>query len=193
MNQPSRIEKWFPIQTERLLLREFTGADEADVHEYAADPAVSQYMDWGPNSPEITHQHIHKRLLEQQAWPRAEVTLAIELREEGKLIGGFRLDIFDRRNGHADFGFVINRRYWNRGYATEATRAVLDRAFDALRLHRVIATCDTRNVGSARVMEKAGMRREAHFRKDVFQKGEWRDSYLYAILNPKAELSTFPH
>jgi RimJ/RimL family protein N-acetyltransferase len=175
-----------------LLLREFSAGDEPAVHEYAADPVVSQFMDWGPNSPEITMQHIQKRLAEQQVWPRDEVTLAIELREEGKLIGGFRFDILDRQNGLADFGFVINRRYWNRGYATEATRAVLNRTFGALKLHRIIATCDTRNIGSARVMEKAGMRREAHFQKDVFQKGAWRDSYLYATLNPSPEATPAP-
>lgn len=177
-------EKWFPIQTERLLLREFTAEDEADVHEYAADPIVSQYMEWGPNTPEITKHKICEHLQAQQRWPRDEVTLAVELRDEGKVIGSFRFGILDRRNAVADFGFAFNRRYWNRGYATEATRAVLGRAFQALKLHRMIATCDTRNVGSARVMEKAGMQREALFQKDVFQKGEWRDSYLYATLTP---------
>lgn len=162
------------------------------MHEYAADPVVSQYMDWGPNSPEITEQHVRRRLLEQQAWPRDEVTLGIELRDQEKLVGAFRFDILDRQNGLADFGFVINRRYWNRGYATEATRAVLACVFQALKLHRIVATCDTRNVGSSRVMEKVGMRREAHFRRDVFQKGEWRDSYLYAMLNPSPDSVTFP-
>jgi len=186
------IEKWFPIQTERLLLRDFTAEDEADVHEYAADPSVSQYMEWGPNTTEITAQHIRRRLQGQRAWPRDEVTLAIELRDEGKLIGAFRFDILDRVNRVAEFGFVINRRYWNRGYATEATRAVFERAFGAMKLHRIIATCDTRNVRSARVMEKVGMQREALFRKDVFQKGKWRDSYLYAMLTPSPDTVTFP-
>lgn len=178
-------EKWFPVQTERLLLREFTAADEANVHDYAADPLVSRYMEWGPNSPEITHQVLLRRMQEQQKWPRDEVTLAIELRAEGKLIGSFRLAIGDTEHGLADFGFVLNQRYWNRGYGTEATRAMLDTAFSVLKLHRLIATCDTRNVGSARVMEKSGMQREAHFRQDVFQKGEWRDTYLYAIVAPR--------
>ena len=65
---------------------------------------------------------------------------------------------------------------------TEAVRAILDAAFRQLELHRVWATCDPRNHASHGVMEKAGMRREAHFRKNVMEKGEWRDSYLYAIL-----------
>jgi|SRR5579862_7649443 len=176
------MEKWFPIRTARLLLREFTLADEADVHEYGGDPEVSRFTDWGPNTPEVTHQVLLGRLELQQKWPRHEIDLGIELCATGKLIGSFRLRITDSENGLGDFGFVLNRAYWNQGLITEATRAVLDKAFTVLNLHRLIATCDTRNVGSARVLEKAGMRREAHFRQDVFQKGEWRDSYLYAIL-----------
>jgi [ribosomal protein S5]-alanine N-acetyltransferase len=176
------IAKWFPIRTERLLLREFTPTDEADLHEYASDPVVSRFMDWGPNTPEVTLERMHIHLQEQQVWPRDEVNLAVELCAESKLIGTIRISISDRRNGLADFGFVLNQRYWNLGYATEATQALLDAAFSVLKLHRVVATCDTRNVASARVMEKVGMRREGLFRRDVFQKGEWRDTYLYARL-----------
>ena len=59
--------------------------------------------------------------------------------------------------------------------------ALLHLAFSSLNLHRVWATCDVRNHASYRVMEKLGIR-EALFKKDVLQKGEWRDSYLYAVL-----------
>jgi ribosomal-protein-alanine N-acetyltransferase len=176
------MDKWFPIQTERLLLREFAASDEEDVHEYAGDPVASQYVDWGPNSPEVTHQKLLERLAEQRIWPREQVSLAIELLAKRKVIGTFRLGVTDREHNLGDFGFVFNPRYWGRGYGTEATRAVLDKAFLILKLDRITATCDTRNVGSWRLMEKVGMRREGHFLKDVFQKGQWRDSYLYAKL-----------
>jgi [ribosomal protein S5]-alanine N-acetyltransferase len=176
------VDRWFPTQTARLLLREFRSPDEADVHEYASDVAVTRYMDWGPNTAEKTHEIITARLEDQCKWPRHDVMLAVELLTERKVIGTIRLTVLDRQCGIADTGFVFNRRYWNQGYATEAVRAVLGAAFSSLGLHRVWATCDTRNIGSWRVMEKAGMRREGMFRKDVFQKGEWRDSYLYARL-----------
>lgn len=174
------MDKWFPIQTPRLLLREFATSDERDVHEYASDAAVTEYMDWEPNTSERTRDAMRRRLREQRAWPRDEVTLAVELCAERKVIGGIRLSILDRQDRVADCGFVFNRRYWNQGYATEAMRAILDCAFTVVRLRRVWATCDARNIGSWRVMEKVGMSREGIFRRDVFQKGEWRDSYLYA-------------
>jgi [ribosomal protein S5]-alanine N-acetyltransferase len=174
------MDKWFPIQTPRLLLREFIAADEDDVHEYASDAVVVQYTDWGPNTPAQTRRRISSYLEDQLTWPRDEVSLAVEQRAECKVIGTIRLAIMDRQTRTADFGFVFNRRYWNQGYALEAAGATLRAAFKSLSLHRVWATCDTRNVGSWRVLEKTGMRREGLFRGDVFQKGEWRDSYLYA-------------
>jgi RimJ/RimL family protein N-acetyltransferase len=77
---------------------------------------------------------------------------------------------------------VLNRKYWGHGYMTESACAILEVAFKQLKLHRVWATCDTRNRSSYRVMERLGMRREGLFVKDAMEKGEWRDTYLYAIL-----------
>ncbi len=176
------MERWFPIPTQRLLLREFTAADEPDMHEYASDPLVSKYESWGPNTREITHEVLSRRLGEQKQWPREDVHLAVELREERKLIGSIRLWVVDRVTSTAELGYTLNRAYWNKGYATEAARAVLERGFGMLNLHRICASCDTRNVASWRVMEKIGMRREGHFLQDKRQRGEWRDSYLYAVL-----------
>jgi RimJ/RimL family protein N-acetyltransferase len=176
------MEKWFPIETERLLLRESRVADEADIHEYASDAEVSRLMDWGPNTPEVTKAVVERRMEQQKQWPRLSVELTIEVKAEKKAIGGIRLEVKDERNRTADFGYALNRHYWNRGYATEAAKAILNAAFGKLNMHRVWATCDMRNHASYRVMEKLGMRREACFAKDVFQRGEWRNSYLYAVL-----------
>jgi len=176
------MEKWFPIETERLLLREFRAADEPDIHEYASDPEVSRLMDWGPNTPEVTKAVVERWIEQQRQWPRRSVELAIEVQAEKKAIGGIRLEVKDERNRTGDFGYALNRNYWNRGYATEAARAMLNAAFATLKMHRVWATCDVRNHASYRVMEKLGMRREGCFAKDAFQRGEWRDSYLYAVL-----------
>ncbi|HXQ26929.1 MAG TPA: GNAT family N-acetyltransferase [Candidatus Acidoferrales bacterium] len=173
---------WFPIETPRLLLREFRSTDESDIHAYASDPEVVRYVHWGPNTPEVTRAILAGFLKAQQHWPRIDIGLAIELKSEQRLIGAIEIRMKDDANRAADFGYVLNRSCWGRGYMTEAARAVLDAAFRELRLHRVWATCDPRNLASSRVLEKLGMRREALFRKDVLHKGEWRDSYLYAIL-----------
>ena len=111
------------------------------------------------------------------------MNLGVELTAHRRLIGVFTLRVQSDANRSAEFGFAFNRDYWNQGYATEAAGAVLDVAFRVLGIHCVSAGCDVRNVGSYRVMEKLGLRREGHSRKDVWQKGEWRDSYRYAVLD----------
>jgi [ribosomal protein S5]-alanine N-acetyltransferase len=176
------MDRWFPIETERLSLREFRASDESDIHAYASDPEVVRLMIWGPNTPEQTRTYLRRALARQDEWPRPSVGLAMELGSQRRMIGSIELRIQDEANRAADIGYVLTRSEWGRGYMSEAVGAILDVAFRRLELHRVWATCDPRNHASYRVMEKVGMRREAHFRKDVMEKGEWRDSYLYAIL-----------
>jgi ribosomal-protein-alanine N-acetyltransferase len=176
------LKPWFPIRTERLLLREFRQDDFDDVHAYAADPKVARFMDWGPNAVDETATFMALKLDEQTRWPRDEVSLAIAHRGDGRLIGSIRLAVSDRKNCTGDFGYSLNSNYWRQGYATEAARAVVDVGFRALGLHRIWAECDAENVGSYGVMEKLGLRREAHHRDGKRIKGAWRDRYLYAIL-----------
>lgn len=176
------MERWFPIETPRLLLREFELRDFADVHEYGSDPLVSRFDLWVPNTEETTRDVLRRRLAAQEQWPRDDVSLAVELPGERKVIGSVSLWIDDSENRTAGFGYAFNRTYWGQGYGTEAARALLTAGFGRLKLHRIWATCDVRNHASRKLMERLGMRREAHYLRDKFQKGEWRDSYLYAIL-----------
>ncbi|THD53606.1 GNAT family protein [Phenylobacterium sp.] len=175
---PAPEKPWFPIHTERLILREFREGDLADVHAYAVMPEVSRFMTWGPNTAEESREFLDRALASQADWPRGHVGLAIE--RNAVVIGSIRLDLHD--DAGADLGYTLSQDHWRQGIATEAARAVLAEAFGSLGLHRVWATCDVDNTGSFSVMEKLGMRREAYFRQDRFIRGAWRDSYLYAIL-----------
>jgi [ribosomal protein S5]-alanine N-acetyltransferase len=179
----------FPLKTERLLLREFRLEDEAAIYEYASDPEVVRFAGWGPSDISIVRANLQRRLEDQRNWPRNSIEAAVELRTNSCLIGIMRLTVLDHANRTADFGYTFNRRYWNNGYGTEGARALLHFAFSYLGMHRVWATCDVRNLASVRVMEKLGMRREGCFKRDVMQKGEWRDSYLYAILEEEWHLA----
>jgi RimJ/RimL family protein N-acetyltransferase len=69
-----------------------------------------------------------------------------------------------------------------RGLVREAAVVMLRLGFRELGLHRIIGRCDGRNTASARLMERLGMRREAHFRQNEIVKGEWTDEYVYAML-----------
>jgi RimJ/RimL family protein N-acetyltransferase len=176
------LKPWFPLRTERLLLREFTQADFDDVHAYAIDPDVVRYMDWGPNTLKDTQAALDRWFVAQALWPRPDVNLAIQHLADGLVIGSIRLSVNDEATRTGDFGYSLASGYWRQGLGTEASRAIIGAGFEVLGLHRIWAECDARNVGSYGIMEKLGMRREAHFRQDKRARDGWRDSYLYAIL-----------
>jgi len=171
-----------PLQTERLILRDFTAGDWQAVHAYAADPEAVRYMEWGPNSEAQTRGYIESLLIGLQADQRRSFDLAVTLRADGRLIGGCGFHISHPYNRAGWLGYIFRRDSWGQGYATETARELLRLGFDRFGLHRIFATCDPRNLGSAHVLEKIGMRREGHLRDNKWQKGQWRDSLLYAIL-----------
>lgn len=87
-----------------------------------------------------------------------------------------------------ELGFIVNQKYRRQGYGYEALTAVIAVLFRE-GIHRVFAECDPRNICSWSLLEKAGLVREAHFRKNMYvRKGEngrpvWIDTYVYALLN----------
>jgi RimJ/RimL family protein N-acetyltransferase len=177
-----RLKPWLPLRTLRLILRPFREDDLEAIHAYGADPEVSRFMVWGPNTPEESRAFLD-RVLEQQAhWPRPSVNAAVVLADSGRLIGSAELRVLDPANLHGEFGYCLHRDAWGQGYGPEAASALLRQGFEAMGLHRITATCDARNRKSWRAMEKLGLRREATFRKDVRVKRRWRDTYLYAML-----------
>ncbi len=177
-----RLKPWLPLRTPRLILREFREEDLGAIHAYGSDPEVSRYMVWGPNTPEDTRAFLDRQLAAQEQWPRPAVSAAVVLAESGRLIGAVELRVKDPDNHGGEFGWTLARDAWGRGYAPEAATALLRQGFEAMGLHRIVATCDVRNRKSWRALEKLGLRREATFRKDVRVKRRWRDTYLYAML-----------
>ncbi len=99
----------------------------------------------------------------------------------GELVGAMGL-VIDPRHGVAELGYWIGVAFWNRGYATEAGRAVLSHAFGPLGLRRVHAYHFVRNPASGRVLEKLGMTREGVFRKHVMKWGVAEDLVGWGIL-----------
>ena len=79
-------------------------------------------------------------------------------------------------------GWIFHPDHQGLGYATEATNALLDLGFGPADMHRIFARCDARNDPSWRLMERLGMRREAHFREHGLFKGLWDEEFYYAIL-----------
>jgi RimJ/RimL family protein N-acetyltransferase len=163
------------VETDRLLLRPLAPDDWRAVHAYASDPGTMRYIPGGALS-----QAQARALVAGEAADEAHV--AVVLKAEGRLIGHMPFHPWFAPRIW-EIGWVFDPRSHGRGYATEAATQLLRHGFEELGLHRIVATCQPENVASWRVMEKLGMRREAHFRKGVQLDGaEWLDEYLYAIL-----------
>jgi RimJ/RimL family protein N-acetyltransferase len=177
----------YPIRTPRLALRPFTRDDLDAVHTYVSDPEVVRFLYWEVAADRATARKMLDGKIGHWSLDEAgqSLILAVERVEppgDGVLIGEVVLKWLSREHRQGEVGFVVTPAHQGHGYAAEAARAVLALAFGDLGLHRVIGRCDPRNTASARVMERLGMRREAHFVQNEIFKGEWGDEYVYAML-----------
>lgn len=172
----------FPLTTDRMIIRDFTLADEEAVHDYGSDPEVVRYMPWGPNTREETRGFLERVTATQQQHPRLAYEMALVLRSTNQLIGGCGITITRSGVREAMLGYCLHRNYWGQGYMSEAARAMVGFAFEQLEVHRVYATCDPDNIGSRRVMEKIGMSFEGRLRDHQLIRGAWRDSLVHSIL-----------
>jgi RimJ/RimL family protein N-acetyltransferase len=173
----------YPIRTDRLRLRPLTTTDVDALLTYRGRADVCRYLPFEPMTPEVLLGRLRTDLsrtaitLEGQA-----LTLGVELAETGRLIGDLVLFFRSLEHAGGELGYVFHPDVAGQGYATEAARAMLDLGFRQLGLHRVIARLDARNEPSAKLAERLGMRREAHFVSNEIFKGEWSDELVYAIL-----------
>lgn len=173
----------YPIESERLILRPFTTDDFDDLYDIHSRPEVTRYLYWEPRDPQSTRQVLERRIRASALGVEGEaLQLAVELPGIGKVIGDILLIWVSREHRQGEVGYVFHPDYGGHGYATEAARVMLRLGFDDLRLHRIAGRLDGRNAASARVLERLGMRREAHFRQNEFVKGEWTDEMVYAML-----------
>jgi len=168
--------------TERLHLREFDASDAELTNQYESNPEVVRYQTHPPRSLAESLEYIKLSMATAQESPRRTFDLAVVLREEARLIGRCGLQVRNPEEREGTLWYVLHPAYWGRGIIPEASRALLTFGFGELGLHRVFVDCEPGNVASARVAEKLGMRREAHFRENAWVKGAWTDSVIYAIL-----------
>jgi RimJ/RimL family protein N-acetyltransferase len=170
------------LETERLVLRRFGDADLDAFVAYRALPEVARYQSWDAYTPEDGRTLITSMQFRQPGTVGEWFQFAIAERVSGALIGDCAICVDAHQPRQAEIGFTLSPAHQSHGYATEAVRGLLEYAFSTLDLHRVIGNCDARNLASARVLERAGMRQEAHFIEDYWSKGEWTSSLIYAIL-----------
>ena len=148
------------IRTSRLVLREMEVDDFDSIHAYASDPDVCRYMSFGPNTPEETLAFIARSIDARTVEPRGDYNLLACL-PDGMVVGGCGIDGTAGEEKAGYIGYLLRRDCWGQGYATAVANALVRFGFDCLGLQRVWSTCHAANAGSAHVMEKVGMLREA--------------------------------
>jgi RimJ/RimL family protein N-acetyltransferase len=173
----------WPLETARLRLRPFDPGDLDALHAIHGDTENARWLYNDARTLDearelLAHKVAGRALRGDGEW----LSAAVVLQATGDLIGDVSLQWASAVHRQGEIGFVFHRSHHGRGYATEAARPLLDFAFDQLGLHRVVGRLEPRNLGSARVLEKLGMRREAHLVENEWVKGEWQSELVYAVL-----------
>jgi RimJ/RimL family protein N-acetyltransferase len=173
-----------PIRTDRLIIRRFTPADIDDIIAFTAHPSVAQET---TNIPCEDREKMMEYIETQSGYSLFEsqacVDLACELKETGEVIGLLSLVGNGKRQAEIGWGFSIDHR--GQGLATEAARGLISYAFAECGYHRIFSGTFFTNTRSWALMERLGMRKEAHFVKadmPADPKDEWIDTVRYAVL-----------
>lgn len=170
------------LESERIILKEMIEEDWRGVHNYASQSIVCQYQPWGPNTEDESKCFVKQIIEDAKIVPRSRFVFAVFDKESNEMIGAGEFNLRDQHNKVGEIGYIIHPDYWGKGIATEVAKLLIEFGFTAFHLHRIYATCDPRNSGSIKVLEKSGMTKEGRMREVLLVKDGWRDSFLYSIL-----------
>ena len=172
--------KYFSIKTKRLLIRNFTEIDYNDLYEYLSDKETYKFEPGEPISIETAKILCNKRAKNNDF-------LAVQLMN--KVIGHIYFSQTKPKKIMTwETGFIFNRKYQGKGYATESLTAVIEYGFKNMNIHKIIAHCSPKNISSWKLLERVKMRREGKLRKNIyFNKDKngnpiWLDTYEYGLL-----------
>ena len=173
---------WY--ETERLILRNYKEKDTEDYYEYMSLESTALHEDFYPFSREESRRAVEERLQDDSYW-------VVELKQNSKVIG----DVCYRKGEYDTYeiAYDFNEKYGKKGYATEACRVLVRHIFTVLKGRRLYAGCNEENKASWRLLERLGMRREAHCLEDMAFKTDeagtpiYVNSYYYALLKEEWE------
>lgn len=169
------------LETKRLIIRPIKIDDKNEVFEYRSDKGTNKYQGWIPatlSDVETFIGKVSKQINEPETWFQFIII------EKGaqKIIGDLGIHFFDNENKQAEIGCTLNKKFQNKGYATESVKRVIDYLFKELNKHRIITSIDPENKNSIRLVERIGFRKEAHFVESLLINGKWVDDLIYAMI-----------
>ncbi|MCL1927775.1 MAG: GNAT family N-acetyltransferase [Treponema sp.] len=168
------------IKTKKLIIRNFKENDYKDLFEYLSDKETYKYEPGEPITIETAKSLCKKR-------SKNNDFLAVQLKN--KIIGHIYLGQIEPKSIKTwETGFIFNKKYQGKGYATEALKAVIEYGFKKTDIHKIIAHCNPKNISSWKLLERIKMKREGKLRENIYfnvdNKGNplWNDTYEYGIL-----------
>ncbi len=173
-----------PLETDRLTLRLETAADVDAIHSWQSREDVCRYLLYGPRD----RATVAEKVAEDVAHTRLEkdgdyLQLAVQRKEDGRVIGQMFFTVDKAEYSTLEIGWVFHPDVAGLGYAGESARALLSLGFGTMGAHRIQASLTPENTASVRLCLRLGMREEAHFVEDMFIKGRWEDTGVYAMLD----------
>jgi len=178
------------IRTERLLLREIEEADEVFFREMYADPEVCRYLLQNTRKPETPRRRVEEAMRYQSQEPRVYFSFMLVKESTQEVIGGSSIYLFPAL-GTAIFGWELMQAYWNQGFATEITEALLNFGFREQEVRFICADSFSGNKACHRVLQKCGFVRQKPIVNAILLPGlyqEWGWMRRYAITRERWEV-----
>ncbi len=172
----------FVNKNSSLHIRSMASFDAPALLAYRSDASVTRFQGFAPEHVGDAESFIEGSLGADLSEPDRWCQVGLFLKDTGELIGDMGARRFGHDAAHAEIGVTIAPSHQRRGLATEAVRALLSHLFDDLSVHRVIGSVDPDNTGSRALLEKLGMRQEAHFVRSYWFRDRWVDDVVYAML-----------
>lgn len=176
---------WTPpiIETERLILRPITMDDVPAIFAYASNPMVSRYVPWRTHRTPADSEAFVRDFVLANYEKEIPEPWGVTIKTLGdKIVGTVGCMWISKPWKTMELGGIAAEPMWGRGYAYEASRAAIDHVYRHYDVNRIFAKCHTANIGSARVMEKLGMKCEGLMRACVYKDDQFIDMYCYSIL-----------
>ena len=172
----------FHLKSERLYLKLINISDLEDIHKLHSLPETDEFNALGiPENIEQTRTIIENWISENQKDKNQSFTFTIEFQKQ--FVGLIALNLGKEKYKNANVWYKLHLDFWNKGFATEALKIIINFGFDDLKLHRIEAGCAVENIGSIHVLEKVGMNLEGRKRQNLPLKNGWSDNFEYAIVS----------
>ena len=171
------------IETPRLILRPFEKSDAEELFDMDKNPNVHQYL-WQTPVKSIDEVYAYIEMVQKQYEERGIGRFSTILKETGELIGWTGIKFVNEapENGNInfyDYGYRLNEKFWNKGYASEATKAWINHGFNEMKIDAMHAYTHTENMASNHILEKHGMRFMEEYLDEDGAKWNW-----WKIINP---------